>query len=137
MEASTGSEIAPLHEELAPSGAQVVAFVCDYSGITLPPSWKGIVGRHARAMLEEGIPVDIVNAACLLAVKRGRPEVAQYVAGDLLLAAAGEYMSRQEYEQKLALYIAEKGGRADLLREQRERREARLAEIARLRGGTS
>jgi hypothetical protein len=114
-------------------GAVVVT--CEQTGLKIPPSWKGIIGRHAKALLDDGFPHDMVIAACYMAVLRGRPEVTQYIAGDLMLATSGQAMSRAEYEQKLKLYAASKSDAGRLLAEQRERRAQREADIERRRGG--
>lgn len=110
-----------------------VVVTCERTGCLVPPSWRGIIGKHAKALLEEGFPGPLVTAACYMAVLRGRPEIAQYIAGDLMLAQSGQAMSRSEYEQKLALYAAGNGAAAQLLEEQRERLAAREADIERRR----
>ena len=107
-----------------------VVVTCERTGCLVPPSWRGIIGRHAKGLLEDGFPGDLVTAACYMAVLRGRPELAQYIAGDLMLARSGQAMSRGEYAQKLALYAAGNGRGAELLAEQRERIAARDNEIA-------
>ena len=75
-------------EPLTPQKAvATVVDACKRMSVTLPPSWTGILGRHAKALLEAGVPQDVVVGACYLAAVRGKPEVAQYIAGDLQLAA--------------------------------------------------
>jgi hypothetical protein len=105
------------------------------TGLQIPPSWRSIAGKHAKAMLDDGIPGDVVTAACYMAILRGKPQLAQYIAGDLLLAASGQAMSRSEYEQKLALYAAGNGSSRRLLEEQKERLAQREVEIERRRNG--
>ncbi len=117
-----GSEIVPIEGKLA-NAADVVGFVCDNTGIIMPPQWRSTLGKMAKAMLAEKIPVDIVNAACYMAVLRGKPYLAQYIAGDLMLAASGERMDEREYQTKLAMYSAQHNGSRSLLDEQRERRD--------------
>jgi len=106
----------------------VVGALVDVSRITgfvIPPSWKAIVGRHAKTLLAGGVPEDTVIAACWISILRGRPQIAQHIAGDLMLARAGLRMSRREYEQKLALWGAQENGRMSLLERERERRAER------------
>jgi hypothetical protein len=93
-------------------------------GMLIPPSWKGIIGRHAKALLEDGFPGEMVLAACWMGCMRGRPEVAQYIAGDLMLASTGNRMSTREYETKLRLYEATTTSACNLLADQREKRAA-------------
>lgn len=133
--------IVPYHEgELEPTqpltAQGILATVVDAAkmqGVTMPPSWKEIVGRHAKALIEEGVPQDVVIAACYMATVRGKPQVAQYIAGDLQLAGAGIRMSDREYEQKLALYAADQRG--SLLADTKARLAAREADIERRRNG--
>jgi hypothetical protein len=112
-----------------------VVTTCQVANCLVPPSWRGIIGKHAKALLDDGFPGDLVTAACYMAVLRGRPEIAQYIAGDLMLAGSGQAMSRGEYEQKLALYAAGNGRAAEMLAEQRERIAKRDEEIERRRNG--
>lgn len=139
-----GSEIEKARQEIVEAGAEAwdagkvvgaVVVTCRTADMLVPPSWKAIIGRHAKALLEEGFPGDMVTAACYMAVLRGRPEIAQYIAGDLMLASRGQAMDRSEYEQKLALYAAGNGRAAQLLAEQRERIAEREREIERRRNG--
>lgn len=125
-------------ERRAWSAQQVIEALvdtCTATGLKLPPSWRAIVGRHAKLLLADGFPPDVVTAASYMAVLRGRPEITQYIAGDLMLAATGQRMSRAEYEQKLALYAAGNGRAQRMLAEQRERIAARETEIERRRSG--
>jgi len=122
------SELQPYQESPPPRDAKgVVAALVDTgreTGFVVPPSWLGIVGRHAKTMLAGGIPPDTVIAACWMAILRGQPQMAQHIAGDLMLARSGMKMSRSEYETKLALYGAQ-NGRMSLLDEERARRAGR------------
>jgi hypothetical protein len=134
-----GNEIVPRgSKEIGVRAAQVIASIADtakHTGLQIPPSWRNIVGAHAKTMLADGISDDVVTAACYMAVLRGKPQIAQYIAGDLLLAASGMAMSRSEYEQKLALYAAGNGSSRRLLDEQKERLAQREVEIERRRSG--
>ncbi len=118
MEKTVREEIEPFTS--TPTAQTVVATLIDTCGMVLPPKTIGIIARHAKAMLNGGIPHDVVNAACYLAVLRGQPNLAQDIAGDLQLASSGMAMNRSEYEQKLALYAAEKSGKMGLLERYRE-----------------
>lgn len=119
------SELEPIKG--SPTDAKgVVAALVDTgraTGIVVPPSWLAIVGRHAKTLLGGGMRVDIVIAACWMAILRGQPQMAQHIAGDLVLAGAGLKMTRAEYEMKLALYGAQEAGRLSLLDEERTRRQ--------------
>lgn len=112
-----------------------VVDTADRTGLKLPSSWRGIIGRHAKTLLADGFPPDMVTAACYMAVLRGRPEIAQHVAGDIMLAHAGQKMSRAEYEQKLATYAAQKDVKNPFLKH-KARQAERAADIERRRGGT-
>jgi hypothetical protein len=113
--------------------AQVVD-TCGRTGLLLPGSWRGIIGRHAKGLLADGFPPDMVTGACYMAVLRGRPEIAQHIAGDIMLAHAGQKMSRTEYESKLALYAADQG-RDNPFAKHQARKAERSAEIERRRNG--
>jgi hypothetical protein len=121
----------------APRVVGSVVLACETTGLLVPPSWRGIIGRHAKALLDDGFPHDVVTAACYMGVLRGRPEVVQYIAGDLMLARTGQRMSTKEYEEKLALYAADKSGASNMLAEQRAKLREREAEIVRRRNGSS
>jgi hypothetical protein len=120
LEAHAGDSLEPTRPVTA---RDVIAFVvdnCRTQGLVVPPSWKEILGQHARSLLKAGVDQSVVMGACYMAVMRGRPEIAQHIAGDLQLAQTGMRMSRDEYEQKLSLHAAEKKG--DPLADARERR---------------
>lgn len=104
-------EIEP-YQETAPVTAQaVIAGVIDVlsaQNVQVPPAWRKIVGAHAKRLLADSFPPDMINAAAYMAVVRGRPELTERIAGDLMLATAGIRMTEAEYEQKVALYAASK-----------------------------
>lgn len=137
----TGQEILPpVSAEVGEvwDAARVVGSVvvtCQAANMLVPGSWRGIVGRHAKSLLEEGFPGDMIVAASILAIKRGKPQLLQYIAGDLMLASSGFAMSRSEYETKLQLYAQSQSQQHDLLAEQKERISQRSAEIERMRSG--
>lgn len=133
------SEIIPLGDSEKPwTAAGVIATVvnvCHATDFSIPPSWKAIIGHHAKLLLEEGWPGDLVSAAAYMAVLRGRPQIVQHIAGDLILAEKGLRMDRSEYEQKLAMFAADRNGRTAMLAEHEQRRAKRLEEIERRRNG--
>ena len=108
---------------------------CHAMDFSIPPAWKAIIGQHAKLLLEEGWPGDLVSAAALMAVLRGKPGLVQHIAGDLILAERGVRMDRSEYEQKVQLYAADQKGKT-LLAEHAERRAKRIEEIERRRNGS-
>lgn len=122
----------PQTGEIMPGGQYVVAAVCEAAamqGLHVPPSWLGIIGRHAKLLLDSGFEPPMVVAAAWMAVLRGQPTLTEYIAGDLALATAGVRMSRVEYESKVAMYAADKQARPSLLAEQRAKLEARRPHI--------
>lgn len=129
-------------EDLVPSGGEpataqtVVADVVDAlspDGVMLPPSWLAIVGRHAKALLQRGFPPDVVRTASYIAIRRRHPEITQHIAGDLMLARAGQIMDRTEYEARLAS-ANDTARPAGLLEAHHAREAAREQEIRQLRG---
>lgn len=117
----TPGEIAPLEP-----GQLVVKNMMDIAtatGFQIPPSARGIVGRQAKALFEDGFELDMITAACWMAVLRGKPELTERIAGDLSLAAAGARMTDREYETKVALWGAERN--PSMLDEHRQREERR------------
>lgn len=93
-------------ESLAPQEgngivAQTVTHFRD-TGIVIPPSWRGIIGRNANALLQAGFDEGTVGMAAVLAVRRGAPQLMQYIAGDIMLARSGQHLDRKEYERQLA-----------------------------------
>lgn len=108
----------------------VGAVVDSCNGMTLPPQWKSLIGKNAKAMLDEGIPPPTVIAACFIAVRRGKPQLAQYIAGDLMLAQNGMSMSERDYQIKLATYEQAENA-SPLLEQQERRRQERLQRRAR------
>lgn len=70
-------------------------------GVRLPPAWRGILGRHTKALLDDGYPPEEVVAAGVVAVRRGAPQLMQFIAGDLSLVRAGIRLDRHGYETEL------------------------------------
>lgn len=121
-----GSEIAPYQQKAIETWGcnDVVAFIADSVDITLPPQWRSTLGKMAKEMLAGGVDAATVNAACLIAVRRGKPHLAQYIAGDLMLARSGETMSESEYRQQLRLYAVQQNGGSPLEQQRARRLEA-------------
>lgn len=134
----TAGELVPFPEKPLEPGALVVRNIMDAakgSNLLVPPAWRGILGKQAKALFEDGFEIDMITAACWMALQRGQPHLVQYIAGDLALAVSGHRMSRSEYETKVALFAADKSARPNLLEEQRQRRAVRSAEIDERRRG--
>jgi hypothetical protein len=68
----------------------------------IPPSWRGIIGRNAKALLGADFDEQTVALAAVLSVRRGAPHLMQFIAGDIMLARTGQHLSRSEYERQLA-----------------------------------
>lgn len=135
LEPIGAAEVVPETTEVtAQDVVRQVVDTCNRTGLLLPSSWRGIVGRHAKTLLADGFPPDMVTGACYMAVLRGRPEIAQHIAGDIMLAHAGQKMSRSEYEQKLALYAADNSKENPFAKHQARKAE-RASEIERRRNG--
>lgn len=103
------------------------------TGLKIPPSWRGIVGQHAKQLFNGGFDIDVITAAAYIAVRRGKPQQVQNIAGDLALAQSGEMLSEREYRRKLA---EQASFAAPTLLAQAERRRAQQdAQIAARRNG--
>ena len=89
---------------VAPSARVAVESICDklaVEDIPVSRAAREIVGRHAKTLLEDGFPLDIVVMAGTTAVRRGDVKVMQLIAQDLVLARSGMRMTRRQYEQAL------------------------------------
>lgn len=94
------TELVPLSE-----GNGVVARVVSHfqeTEVMIPPSWRGIIGKHGKALLGAGFDRETVVMAAVLAVRRGSPQLMQYIAGDIQLARSGQHLDRKDYERQLA-----------------------------------
>jgi hypothetical protein len=91
--------------EQRPRTAQdVVGEVVDVfaeQGIPLAGRFRGMIGRHAKDLLESGFDFETVVVAAVIAVRRGAPQNLTFIATDLVTARAGQRMTRQEYERAL------------------------------------
>jgi helix-turn-helix protein len=82
----------------------VVATVVDAfseRGVPIPSRHRGIIGRQAAELLESGFDWEAVVLACVTALRRGEPQNAHFVAGDLAMASSGQRITRREYERAL------------------------------------
>lgn len=70
-------------------------------GIPLPSRHKGILARNAKELLTDGFDFETVVIASVIALRRGAPQHVQWVASDLVMARAGQRMTRGEYEKAL------------------------------------
>lgn len=87
-----------------PTAQDVVATVCDTfaaKGIPLPSRHKGIIARQAKELLGDGFDYETVVIASVIALRRAQPQNLHFVAADLVMARAGERMTRREYEKAL------------------------------------
>jgi len=70
-------------------------------GIPLAGRFRGMMGRHAKDLLESGFDYSTVVVAGVMACKRGVPQHMTFIAQDLVMARAGAKMSRREYERAI------------------------------------
>ena len=91
-------------EPIVPGGQAVVQTVCDSlmaKGVPIPRAHLGMIGRHARTLLEDGFEFETVVTAALLALRRGTPQHMGFIASDLEMARTGVRLSRRDYERAL------------------------------------
>lgn len=90
---------------LTPANAgDVVATVVDIfaeQGIPVAGRFRGMLGRAAKDLLDSGFDYQTVIVASVMAVKRGVPQHATFIAQDLVMARAGQRMTRKEYERAI------------------------------------
>lgn len=101
--------------EIVPSGAgppaerertarDVLIVVCDTfsaKGIPLPSRHKGIIARQSKELLDDGFDFETVVVSSVIALRRAQPQNLHFIATDLVMARAGERMTRREYERAL------------------------------------
>ena len=91
--------------ELTPYNAgDVIATIVEIfreQGIPLAGRFRGMMGRHAKDLLESGFDYSTVVVAGVMACKRGVPQHMTFIAQDLVMARAGAKMSRREYERAI------------------------------------
>jgi hypothetical protein len=93
-----------VHREYRRDAGGVAAIVADNfttMGLTIPRAHMKIAAAHAKALLDDGFEWETVVIAVNTALRRGQPNVVQYVALDLEMARAGVRMSRRDYERML------------------------------------
>ena len=120
------SEIVPSGEVV--NGGHIVKAVCDTMSVYNVPITsraRAIIGKQAKELLADGFDPETVLAASVIALRRGQPQVAHFVAQDIVLAQAGQHLSRQEYEQEI---VRAKASLDPVRKRQREMMEAALKE---------
>lgn len=70
-------------------------------GIPIPSRHKGMIARQSKELLDDGFEYETVVVAAVVSLKRGQPQNLHFIASDLVLARAGERMTRREYEKAL------------------------------------
>jgi hypothetical protein len=86
------------------TGGDIVAAVVDTLRVYDVPMTgraKGMIGKQAKELLADGFPPETILAASVLAVRRGQPHVAHFIAQDIALMQAGQHLSRAEYQKEL------------------------------------
>ena len=104
----------PIHDDRLPFGkelepiqgtaADVIRNMVDVfqaKGIPVASRHKGMIGRQAKELLADGFDVGTVTVAAVIALKRSEPQNLHFIANDLVMARAGEKMTRREYERAL------------------------------------
>lgn len=86
------------------NAGDVIATVIDIFselGIPLSGRYRGMLGRHSKDLLESGFDFQTVVVAAVMACKRGVPQHLTFIAQDLVMARAGQRMTRKEYERAI------------------------------------
>src|SRR5262249_34334600 len=71
-------------------------------GIPVAPQIKARLGRGSKALIESGFPPNIVDAACVTAIRTGWVGSVETIAQEMAVATAGGRMARSEYQAVLA-----------------------------------
>ena len=91
--------------EITPLNAgDVVAEVVDIfaeQNIPMSGRFRGMIGRHAKDLLDSGFDFSTVVVASVMACKRGEPQNTTFIAQDLVMTRAGQKMTRREYERAI------------------------------------
>jgi len=91
--------------DVTPANARdVVATVVEIfaeEGVPLAGRFRGMIGRHAKDLLDSGFDYSTVVVAAVMACKRGVPQHLTFIAQDLVMARAGVRMTRREYERAI------------------------------------
>jgi hypothetical protein len=98
-------EVERANGDVTPANAgDVVGTVVDIfaeSGIPLSGRYRGMIGRHAKDLLDSRFDYSTVVVASVMACKRGVPQHITFIAQDLVMAQGGQRMSRKEYERAI------------------------------------
>lgn len=91
--------------KMTPANAgDVIAAVTDLFAekkIPIASRHKGIIGKQAKELLDDGFDFGTVTVAAVMALRRSEPQNLHFIASDLVMARAGERMTRREYERAL------------------------------------
>ena len=105
MELERPDEVVRKTGEVTPANAgDVVRTVTDIfaeQGIPLAGRYRGMIGRHAKDLIDSGFDFSTVVVASVMACKRGVPQHTTFIAQDLVMARAGQRMTRREYERAI------------------------------------
>lgn len=70
-------------------------------GVPVTSRARAIIGKQAKELLADGFEPETVYAASVIALRRGEPHVVHYIAQDMVLARAGQRVTRAEYNREL------------------------------------
>ncbi len=99
--APNGSVAAASRDQHAGDVLAAVSEAFTAKGIPISTRHRGILGKQARELIDSGFEFDAVVLACVMALRRGEPQNAHFIAGDLVTAKAGQRLTRREYERAL------------------------------------
>lgn len=91
-------------EQREHTAQDVVRTLCDAfaaESIPIHPRHKGIIAKQAKESLDAGYQFETVVIAGATALRRGQPQNLHFIINDLVMAGAGKYMTRREYEKAL------------------------------------
>lgn len=86
------------------TAADVVAGVMDVFAIKTVPvqaRHRAILGKQAKELLDDGYDWQLLVVAAVTALRRGAPQNMHFIANDLAMAQAGEYISWAAYRRGL------------------------------------
>jgi hypothetical protein len=90
------------------NAGDAVAVVCDaarLNNVIIPLPLRAIIGRRAKELIASGFEAADVVEALVVSIRRGRPEIAHYIALDIQNAKAGWGLSRDQYRRQLEDYV--------------------------------
>lgn len=70
-------------------------------GVPISSRHKGMLARQSKELITDGFDAGTVTVAAVIALKRGEPQNLHFIAADLVMARAGQRMTRREYERAL------------------------------------